>query len=99
MNPGALNNFAFATIGTQAHNVAFSITITAYDADNNVITNYAGSATLSDYTHHISPTADDGGWVNGVWTHTVTITQTSKYDVITVTDGSVNSQSNNFRVT
>ena len=88
-------------IQNQKKNVAFDIKITVYDANGNVITNYAGAATLSDPLNTITPTATSGGWVNGVWSHTVTITE--KYtsgdgDIITVTDGAVNAQSNSFKV-
>ncbi len=77
--------------------VAFSLTITAKDKDNNTVTGFAGTATLSDLTGTISPTTTTN-FVNGIWTGNVTITRSLTNNSITVTSSGKAGQSNTFTV-
>ena len=45
--PGALHHFVFNAIGAQVAGAPFSVTVTAYDQNNNVKTDYSGGAALS----------------------------------------------------
>jgi hypothetical protein len=102
VNPGALDHFTIGSVSSpQVAGTAFSVTITAYDANNNVKTNYAGSgtATLSDLSATISPASLGSGWVGGVWTSSsVMITKTYTNDVITAKDGTPTGSSGQFTV-
>ncbi|MGA2524322.1 MAG: hypothetical protein ABSF65_09265, partial [Candidatus Bathyarchaeia archaeon] len=90
INPGALQQFTFGSIGTQTTGVAFSISITAKDLYSNTITSYGSSVglTASTGTGTISPTSTGtSGWSNGVWTGSVTLS-TAGSVTITANDGS-----------
>ncbi len=84
-------------IGTQAAGTAFSITITAYDQDGNVLTSYAGPYTLTDTSGSLTYT---GSFNAGVLTASVTITKATTTDVITIKDtaSGINAASNQFTV-
>jgi hypothetical protein len=88
---GALNHFVFNTISTQTAGTAFRITITAKDAYGNTVTSYASSVGFSASTGigTITPTSTGtSGWLNGVWSGSVTLTTTSSRVTITANDGS-----------
>ena len=98
INPGALDHFTIGTISSpQVAGTSFSITVTAYDANNNIKTDYTGPATLSDLSTSITPTST-GTFTNGVWTDQVTITKTYTNDRITATDSGKTGQSGQFTV-
>jgi hypothetical protein len=102
VNPGVLDHFTVTTsgggnIGAQTVYTPFSITITAYDANNNVKTDYSGPATLSDLASAISPTST-GTFSNGVVTLTVTISHSYSNDMITASGSGKTGQSNVFNV-
>jgi hypothetical protein len=101
VNPGPLDHFTVTSgggsIGAQTVYTPFSITVTAYDANNNVKTDYAGPATLSDLASAISPTST-GTFTNGVATLSVTISHSYTNDMITATDSGKTGQSNAFNV-
>ena len=91
VNPGALSTFVFNTISTQTAGTAFRITITAKDAYGNTVTSYASSVGFSASTGigTITPTSTGtSGWLNGVWSGSVTLTTTSSRVTITANDGS-----------
>ncbi len=99
VNPGALASFTISAItDPQTAGTAFSITITAYDQYNNVATNYAGPAVLSDVSGSLSPTT--ATFTAGVYTGSMKITTANTNDVITVTDSGtgVTASSNSFNV-
>src|SRR5204863_3410363 len=53
---GTLTKFAIATVGSpQTAGTPFSITITAQDANNNTVTGFAGTASLTTTAGTISP--------------------------------------------
>ncbi|MBI3572381.1 hypothetical protein HY091_02515 [Candidatus Kaiserbacteria bacterium] len=104
VSAGALDHFGIGAIGTQYVNIPFPISVTAQDAYNNTILNYAGTLnyTTSVCNKCISPTSS-GSFTNGVRTETVTISQASAGATITATEsgGGNNhpaSTSNNFPV-
>jgi hypothetical protein len=98
VNPGALSTFVFNTIGTQTAGKAFSITITAKDAYGNTVTSFASSVGLSASTGGgtITPASTGTtGWLNGVWTGSVTLNKASLGVAITANDGSGHTGSSN----
>lgn len=96
VNPGPLAGFQFGVIANQTAGTAFAVTITAYDACDNVQTDYDSTATLSDLTATMTPTS--ATFVNGVWNGNVTITDARVNDEITVTAGAISDDSNPFDV-
>ncbi|MCL5734933.1 MAG: IPT/TIG domain-containing protein [Actinobacteria bacterium] len=100
--PGPLDHFAFATITSpQATGVAFSITITAQDVNNNTVTGYTGTPALTltetTGTPDIAPT-NTTAFTAGVWTGNVTVTGVSTGVVIHATDVTPTGASNAFDV-
>ena len=94
---GTLASFSFGPINTQNAGSAFQVSITAQDANGNPVTNFVGSATLTDLSGSISP-ATTGPFTNGVWTGQVTITKAITNDLITATDSTIAGQSSLFTV-
>jgi hypothetical protein len=91
VNPGALSTFVFNTISTQTAGKAFSITITAKDAYGNTVTGCASSVGISASTGGgtVTPASiGTSGWLNGVWTGSVTLTTAGSGVTITANDGS-----------
>jgi hypothetical protein len=68
-----LDHFIFNSFGPQTAGTPFNITITAKDASNNTLTNYAATNSLNVSTGTISPISTDV-FSNGVWTGSVTVT-------------------------
>jgi hypothetical protein len=95
---GALDHFDFDTIGTQTVNTPFTITITAKDSSDNVVTSYTGTNTLNLNMGTINPTST-GNFTSGVWTGDVTVT-TAQYGtkITTISGGGKTGQSNAFDV-
>ena len=64
------------------------MTLTAYDAYNNIKTDYAGTPALTvSNAGPVTPAAPaPGEWSNGVWTHTVTLTLAGTGLHLTATD-------------
>src|SRR5439155_14592575 len=97
---GAVAHFAVATISSpQTAGTAFSITLTAQDANNNTVTGFTGTVTLSTTAGTITP-ATCGAFSGGVRTQSVTVTQagTGKTITATRTSGSETGTSNAFTV-
>jgi uncharacterized repeat protein (TIGR01451 family) len=98
VRPGILAYFEFDVVASpQVAGEAFGITITAFDAEDNVKTDYVGPASLSDTTDTIAPTTT-GAFTAGVWTGDVTISGADTGVTITATDGEVTGTSNPFEV-
>ncbi|MCP4537263.1 MAG: hypothetical protein GY832_08955 [Chloroflexi bacterium] len=98
VQPGSLHHFVFVEVGSpQTAGQSFPVTITAQDAYDNVITTYTGPAALSDSTGTVSPLTT-GGFVDGVWTDDVTITQAQIGVTITVQDNGAIGESDSFDV-
>src|SRR5438552_11692038 len=79
VNPGVLNNFlveAFGggAIGTQIAGTPFNIRITARDANNNTVTGFTGTATLTSTGTLVGAPVTTAAFASGVLTsHSVTI--------------------------
>jgi hypothetical protein len=87
VTPGDLNHFVFSTVGSQVAGTSFSGTITAEDSQGNTVTDYSGSVSLSYSAGSISPTIT-GGFTDGVWTGSVTVTAAGVSVTLGVNDGS-----------
>ncbi|MBD3290545.1 hypothetical protein GF337_17200, partial [candidate division KSB1 bacterium] len=96
--PGSIDRFQFSSISSpKTAGTAFNITITAYDANNNIVTNFTDPVSLSDNTGTIQPTAT-GSFSSGQWSGNVTITKKQTDVRITATNNGSSGQSNNFNV-
>ncbi len=98
VTPGLLDHFEFDTISSPKQVATpFSITITAYDAYNNIKTDYTGTNSLTDTTGTINPTIT-GAFVNGKWTGMVTINRVGRNVKITTSGAGKTGESNAFDV-
>ena len=100
VNAGALAKFAISNITTQTAAVAFSVTITAQDANNNTVTGFTSTVDLSTNAGTISPVVS-GAFVSGVRTESavsVTLAGTGKTITAKRTGGSETGTSNSFTV-
>lgn len=98
-----LHHFAFGTIpdGRSTH-TPIAVTVTALSTDNVAITGYDGTAALSAQAANGDPIsfspANTGTFVNGVWTGSITATNTGLGVRVTATDGAATGQSNAFDI-
>jgi hypothetical protein len=98
INPGVLDRFIFNTISTpQTIGKAFSVTITAKDANSNTVTSYTGTNTLTSSSGTISPTGTSA-FVAGVWTGSVSLSASSSGTTISTSGYSKSGTSNLFTV-
>ncbi|HOD41270.1 MAG TPA: hypothetical protein PKL57_11995, partial [Candidatus Wallbacteria bacterium] len=95
-NPGALHHFTIASLTGQTAGTAFPVTITARDANDNIVTEFISTVALSDFTATLTP-ANTGNFVKGSWTGNITITKALTGNKITVTS-SKTGFSNEFTV-
>lgn len=91
------DHFAFNTIGTQTAGTAFNITITAQDVNNNTVTIYTSSNSLTVSTGTISPISTTA-FTAGVWTGPVTVTKSGTGITIGTTGATKSGTSNGFTV-
>ena len=97
VNPDVLDHFDFDLINNpQVANVSFSITITAHDAYNNIVTSYSGTNSLSDLSGSIDTTSCT--FLNGIWTGPVTITNSIIGNTISTSGNGKGGNSNSFNV-
>lgn len=80
----ALDHFAFAPVADQVVGVPFTVTITARDSGDGLVSDYNGYANLSDTTASVAP-AGLGPFSGGSWSGLITITQVHAGDVLTAT--------------
>jgi hypothetical protein len=91
--PGALHHFAVLTtadgaIGNQVAGSPFPVKITAQDVNNNTVTSYTGSVTLTAANSVISGSAPTPNFVAGVLaSHNVTLTLAANNASLTATNG------------
>ena len=98
VNPGVLDHFIFNTISSpQTVGKAFSITITAKDANSNTVTSYTGTNTLTASSGTISPISTSA-FVAGVWTGSVSLSVSSSGTTIGTSGSSKSGTSNSFNV-
>ncbi|NUM77843.1 hypothetical protein HUU40_26065, partial [candidate division KSB1 bacterium] len=100
VNPAALHHFTIDPITDQATSAPFTITLRAMDANENPVTSFAGTVSISDLTGTITPTSS-GAFVAGARSESVTITQARTANRIEVSGGvpARTGASNNFNVT
>src|SRR5665647_1833301 len=98
VNPGALDRFIFNTISSpQTAGKAFSMTITAKDANSNTVTSYTGTNTLTASLGTITPISTSA-FVGGVWTGSVSLSASSSGTTIGTSGSSKSGTSNSFNV-
>ncbi|MFO7791635.1 MAG: hypothetical protein R6W73_01450 [Candidatus Saliniplasma sp.] len=97
VEPGEAVEFRFDTIENQVAGEAFEITITAYDSEGNVDTNYVGTANLTDTTGTIE-SVETGAFTDGNWTGEANITEAQDEVVISAEDDDMTGDSNSFNV-
>lgn len=99
VDPGALDHFAIGTIASpQMQNAPFNLVMTAKDANNNTVTGFVSTVSISLSAGTISPTTS-GSFVSGERTEVVTVSTTGTGLTIGVSDGLVhNGTSNAFTV-
>ena len=98
--PTALDHFAIAPISSpQAAGVPFNVTVTAINHSGSTLTNYTGTADITDTTGTARPTTT-GAFTGGMWTGKINITKATGVDTLTFTDVSsnINGSSNAFSV-
>ncbi len=88
--------FEFEPIGTQTAGELFTITITTYDDEDNVVTDYKGTAELSDTTGTIEPETIE--FTEGIVTEDVTITESHTEVTISAEDEYITGESDPFVV-
>jgi hypothetical protein len=97
--PGGLDHFAIAVISDQTAGAAFPLVITAQDVNNNTVTSFGGTVSISINSGTIAP-ATSGAFANGARIESVTIPNAGNNRIISVNDGSGHTgASNAFNVT
>ncbi|NUM79001.1 hypothetical protein HUU40_31990, partial [candidate division KSB1 bacterium] len=98
VNAGALADFRIANISSpQIAGVAFPLIVTAVDANENTVTGFTGTVSISVTGGGISPNAS-GNFINGVWNGSVSISNAGAGRIITVSGSGFNQDSNPFTV-
>lgn len=93
----SVNHFVISSFDSvQTAGVPFLVTIQAVDANQNVVSNFSGTAALLDETGTASPSSIS--FSNGVWTDSVTITRTGIDNTLTVTGMGKSGTSSAFHV-
>lgn len=87
----------FDKIADQAAGTAFVVTVTAKDYSGNILTNFTGSATLSDSTGSVTPSIATP-FTSGIWKGQTKILYQSDGTAITAVGGSISGISNTFKV-
>ncbi|MBI5836107.1 MAG: hypothetical protein HZB25_02570 [Candidatus Eisenbacteria bacterium] len=70
---------------------AFPLTVSAVDAYGNLTSSFAGTATLDDRKHRITPTT--GAIAAGSWSGTVVVSDTTAFNQVTATSGAFHGSS------
>jgi hypothetical protein len=98
VSPAAVNYFQLAPVANTTAGALFTVTATAKDAFDNVVTSYNAAATWSDLTGTLEPAAPSA-FVSGVsTTATARLTAVRTGDTITISSGGVSATSNAFDV-
>jgi len=84
--------------GPQIAGDSFKIQITAKDSNGERVFSYTGGAALSYSAGSISPASVTGGFSNGYWTGSVTVTKAGSGVSITATKDAITGKSNTFTV-
>ena len=95
VDPGVLHHFALATISTpQTAGTAFSVSVTAQDANNNTVTGFTGTVGFTTNAGTVAPTTSDA-FTSGTLTQSVTVTQSGTSKTVSVDDGSSHTGTSN----
>gem|GEM_PF-2163942 len=95
--PGPLHHFDFNPIGPQSAGVPFSVTITARDACDNIVTSFSGTAALSSTLGEVEPSTT-GPFSEGSWSGQVTLRTAGSGIRLTASCGEASGQSSPFQV-
>jgi len=100
VDAGALDRFTISPVASQAAGEQFAITITALDANSNIVKSFTGTVDIEDSTETIYPERSDN-FSEGIRTENVKITQvmTNNHITVTRTSGTETGRSNDFDVT
>ena len=74
VGPAGLDHFIFSLVGTQVSGEPFNITVKAKDAYRNTVTNYTGTPFLKYSAGSVTPSSATGGFSEGIWSGTVSVT-------------------------
>jgi hypothetical protein len=88
VNAAGLDHFIFNTVGTQTDDSPFSITVTAVDLYGNTVTSYSGTPALTYSAGSVTPSSATGGFSNGIWNGSITVTAAGSGIILGVNDGS-----------
>jgi hypothetical protein len=95
---GALSQFAISPIATpQTAGAPFEITMTAQDANQNTVTSFSGTVSITPNAGTITPTTS-GSFINGVRTQQMTVPGIHTGLTLTVDNGGAQGTSNAFDV-
>jgi hypothetical protein len=98
VNAGNLAGFQIAPVSSpQAAGVPFPLIVTAVDANQNTVTGFVGTVSISLNSGSVTP-AVSGNFVGGVWNGNVTALTSGANKTITVSDGTFFTPSNTFNV-
>lgn len=93
-----LDHFEFDPISDQIINRDFSITITAKDQYDMIFAGYTGTATLSVLVEGSTTAINTGGFSNGKWSQSLSLSRENKATSFLVYDGGKSGASNDFAV-
>jgi len=97
VNAGVLDHFVFNTVASQTAGSAFGVTINAKDSNDNTVTSYTGTNTLTVSSGTINPTGTTA-FALGVWTGQVTLPQSGTGISISTSGGGKSGTSSSFTV-
>ena len=99
VSPAGFDHFIFGVVGTQVSGEPFDITIKAKDAYRNTITNYTGTPFLTYSAGSVTPSSTIGGFSEGIWSGTVSVTVAGSSVSLGIDDGEGHTgTSNSFTV-
>ena len=85
--PGEVDHFTWSVIASpQYTNVPFGVTINAWDALNNPVTNFTGAVSLYSTSNHVVPVVSDN-FTNGIWSGNVAVLNRATNAVLVADDG------------
>ncbi len=99
VSSAGFDHFIFTAVGTQVSGEPFDITIKAKDAYRNAITNYTGTPFLTYSAGSVTPSSASGGFSEGIWSGTVSVTAAGSSVSLGIDDGEGHTgTSNSFTV-
>ncbi|MBN2202541.1 hypothetical protein JW777_11340, partial [bacterium] len=98
VDAAGLDHFGFSPVADGAAGIPFSVTVTAFDAFENIVTSFTGTGRRVNLTYSGAGTltpAQSGNFYSGSWTGLVSISQTQSGLYITADDGSGHTATSN----